>query len=85
MTENMDDMTDVDDFEWMDRLQDESGAVVDDAIPFEPDRELRDETPHEEPKDAEAGEVEQTVAEEMASLETDIVDIGDRLGRDGDE
>jgi len=42
----------LDEFDMMDSLQDDVNAAVNEMLPFEPDRELRDDTEIEEPVEA---------------------------------
>lgn len=81
---------DPDEFELMDSLQDDVEATVSEELPFEPDQELRDETPHEDvvedeydgtadPDDVDERDIELTIFDGMLDFETDINDGFDEL------
>lgn len=63
-----------DDFEFADELQDEVDAAITEAIPFNPDIELRDQTDHEESYDAAPERFEPDEATEADPDRWDIVD-----------
>jgi hypothetical protein len=72
----MTDKSDLDDIAFMDTLQKEVEESVNETIPFEPDRELQEQTGHEEPVEFSAGwetdDVEaDDVTEPLADLELD--------------
>jgi hypothetical protein len=77
----MKDQPDLDDFEFMDAIQDEHERAVNELLPFEPGREVREETAHEE-------RVEAFPADELATVEQDdiidpLADLDVGVGTDG--
>lgn len=63
-----------DEFSFMDQLQDDADEAIEQLLPFEPDREVRQDTEHEEPVEAEPEFFE---PDDEAAADPDQFDIMD--------
>lgn len=69
-----------DDQDWMDELQRTANTAIDELLPFAPDEEVRNQTPHEEPEDADVTVDENGIGEEIDRIEREFGNVEIDLG-----